>query len=400
MQQRYRERTIQPFPGLEPYGDDKAAYFFGRLDERRLIRDYLFASRLTILHGEAGVGKSSLVRAGVARDLREEAKRNKKQYGVFKLAVTVFPSPDTVWPINPQRDLMQQICDDVAQIEPAISGHSFGSFAVEEAFDRLTEQLGGETGNGRLFIILDQFDEYVNLATGQDGRVGHSAFISGVGRMLSCFKLGVNFLVCIRSECLSKLERLEELIPNILKHHLQIEPLSARAAHQAITGPIKRYNQERSKVEREAVIDERLVETIIGAVGGQIIESPYLQIVMTNLWNQAFSEVNSGRPVIFNEHLLTRLGGAEALLRHHVRDRLSNISVDDLHIAERVLPYLVTPSSLRTIPQTPQDLLEYANLSIIAAKDSHLDIGYQQIQRLLNTLSTGVDRILRPMAQR
>jgi hypothetical protein len=64
--------TQSPDKGLVPYEGNDAEYFFGRDAERRITRSKLCASRFTLLYGESGVGKSSLLRAGVAHDFRND----------------------------------------------------------------------------------------------------------------------------------------------------------------------------------------------------------------------------------------------------------------------------------------------------------------------------------------
>jgi len=59
-----------PFLGLSPYGESDADVFFGRRAERDLVVANLLTSRLTVLYGPSGVGKSSLLRAGVVPRLR------------------------------------------------------------------------------------------------------------------------------------------------------------------------------------------------------------------------------------------------------------------------------------------------------------------------------------------
>ena len=61
-----------PFKGLAYFGDSETdwLFFFGRERESELVAANLMASRLTVLYGPSGVGKSSLLRAGVARRLR------------------------------------------------------------------------------------------------------------------------------------------------------------------------------------------------------------------------------------------------------------------------------------------------------------------------------------------
>ena len=57
----------RPYVGLDCFREDDAGLFFGRDAERKRIIGNLRASRLTLLYAESGVGKSSLLRAGVAR---------------------------------------------------------------------------------------------------------------------------------------------------------------------------------------------------------------------------------------------------------------------------------------------------------------------------------------------
>ena len=61
-----------PYKGLAASRTPSATsrFFFGREREREVICANLMASKLTVLYGETGVGKSSVLRAGVAQTLR------------------------------------------------------------------------------------------------------------------------------------------------------------------------------------------------------------------------------------------------------------------------------------------------------------------------------------------
>src|SRR5919206_382070 len=54
-----------PYKGLQPYTEADRAFFFGRERDSQIIAANLYASPLTILYGESGVGKSSVLLAGV-----------------------------------------------------------------------------------------------------------------------------------------------------------------------------------------------------------------------------------------------------------------------------------------------------------------------------------------------
>src|SRR5687767_14234554 len=61
----------RPFRGLDPFGVEDERYFFGRSAESDAIFTRLFACRLTIVYGSPGVGKSSVLRAGVVPRIRD-----------------------------------------------------------------------------------------------------------------------------------------------------------------------------------------------------------------------------------------------------------------------------------------------------------------------------------------
>ena len=67
-----------PYKGLLPYTEQDAAFFFGRDDERELVVANLLAAKLTLLYGASGVGKSSVLGAGVVLDLRRLAQSDMK----------------------------------------------------------------------------------------------------------------------------------------------------------------------------------------------------------------------------------------------------------------------------------------------------------------------------------
>ena len=64
-----------PYRGLAAFEDSEldALYFFGRERDTEIVVANLIASRLTVLYGPSGVGKSSLLLASVARALSSTA---------------------------------------------------------------------------------------------------------------------------------------------------------------------------------------------------------------------------------------------------------------------------------------------------------------------------------------
>src|SRR3954469_24099689 len=90
-----------PFKGLAHYTEKDAAFFFGRDRERKVIIANLKARPLTLLYGESGVGKSSLLRAGVASQLLHLARENVEEVGTPEFVPVTF----SAWRDDPVRDL-------------------------------------------------------------------------------------------------------------------------------------------------------------------------------------------------------------------------------------------------------------------------------------------------------
>src|SRR4029078_2707314 len=96
-----------PYRGLTPFEDSDldVLFFFGRERERELVEANLMASRLTVLYGATGVGRSSILRAGVAHHLRGLSRANLEERGDPGLAVVVFDS----WRDDAQAALLKPV---------------------------------------------------------------------------------------------------------------------------------------------------------------------------------------------------------------------------------------------------------------------------------------------------
>ena len=62
------------YPGAQPFPDDALCrkLFFGREQELKTLTDKILAHRLVVVYARSGLGKTSLLNAGVAENLRAE----------------------------------------------------------------------------------------------------------------------------------------------------------------------------------------------------------------------------------------------------------------------------------------------------------------------------------------
>ena len=379
------EQPSTPYKGLVPFSEADAPFFFGRDSERQIIAANLRSSRLTILYGESGTGKSSVLRAGVIPDLRRDLSQNLDTWGEPRFAAVAF----SAWRDDPATGLKRAI--EEALDELIENRDASGDPSLSELFWDAAEQVGG-----KILIILDQFEEYFLYHAGEQGEGSFArAFTDAVNRD----DVRVNFLVAIREDALAKLDAFEGEIPHLFDNYLRIEHLDVESARAAIVEPVARYNSL-GPGEEDVVVEPDLVHAVIaeletgrvhvgeagrGATGdsgfGEArIETPYLQLVMTRLWAE---ELRSGSRVL-RRSTLERLGGAERIVATHLDEAMSVLSPTDRHLAASIFHYLVTPSGTK-IAHTPSDLAAYAASS------------EDEIRRVLERLAGSDVRILRPV---
>jgi WD40 repeat protein len=355
--------SASPYKGLSPFEDSErdVRFFFGRERERELIEANLMASRLTVLYGETGVGKSSVLRAGVAHHLRRFAESNLAERGEPGLAVVVFDQ----WRGDPLPALQRAIADAVTVALGASLRPPDERGSLTDVFRMWQQILDGD-----LYVILDQAEEYFIYHGAEEGS---GTFATDFPAVLDSADLRVNFLLAIREDALAKLDAFKGRIPGVLGNYLRLEHLDLHAARAAIVEPIREYNRlvgadDRIEIEPElvdAVLEQVLAgkvsvgQTGRGAVEGGNgvvrIEAPYLQLVMQRLWDE---ERAAGSQTLRVE-TLRRLGGAEQIVNDHVGDALAKLTRPEQDIAARMLDHLVTPSGTKIAHRT-RDLAKYA----------------------------------------
>jgi WD40 repeat protein len=337
-------KPSSPYKGLNAFEDSDldALLFFGRERETEIVVANLIASRLTVLYGPSGVGKSSLLGAAVARSLRELPE---------KPLVIVFSQ----WSADPAKALSEAIAD--------AAGVANGSLvrAIEEA-----------QAERDVYLVLDQAEEYF-LYHADDG--GPGSFADSLPQILGV-PTRVNVLVSLRDDSLARLDRFTGRIPGLFANTLRLDRLDQQAARAAILRPAERYSQ---LVGELVTVEPALVDLVLEEVGaGRIepslggvgavdsaqleaarIEAPYLQLVMQRLWEEERADGSSTLRVA----TLERLGGARRIVEEHLESALADLSTEQKFIAALLFNHLVTPSGTK-IAHEVSDLAGFAHVPV------------------------------------
>jgi WD40 repeat protein len=363
--------TGSPYKGLAAFDDSErdVALFFGRDGETGVICANLMASRLTVLYGETGVGKSSVLRAGVAHEMRRTAGAH---------AVVVFDN----WKDDPAAGLNAAV-SDATGVEPGRT--------LADTLEAGAAQLGGD-----VFVVLDGFEEYFLYHEDEEGA---GTFLEEFPEAIRRRGLRASFLLALREDALARIDRFKASIPGLFANYLRLDHLDRAAARDAIVRPVDRYN-ELVDADAQVSIEPELVESVLdqvvagkvalghvgrGAVGetdggaeGRI-ETPFLQLVMDRLWE---TEREAGSHTL-RRSTLDELGGAEQIVRTHLGRALGSLTAEQRDIASAVFNHLVTPTGAK-IAHADSDLARYAA------------VDEAELQPILATLTD--ERILRPVA--
>ena len=345
-----------PYKGLDSYTEADRDYFFARESFQDLVVANLMASRLTVLYGPSGVGKSSLLQAGVMPLLRQ-AGEGAFSFLAVEDAIVVYCDS---WRDDPLFELgdallravpTPETVSDLLAEQPALS---------LELLQEVATRFGAD-----IYLLLDQFEELElhHTASGE-------AFDHELARIIKAPGLPVSVLIGVRDDALSKLDRLEPYVPRILDNKLRLDHLTQSEAREAIEQPLDRYNDT---VQRDAhvTIESALVEELLtqlkgGSVslsdGGEVVvvssdsvEAPYLQLVMSRLW---VAEAQDGSRVMRLE-TLRRLGEAQQIVRTHLATVMAELTEEQREIAANVFHHLVTKSGTKS-SHTAEDLAGFA----------------------------------------
>ena len=291
-----------------------------------------------MLYGPSGVGKSSLLRAAVARSLRELPEQP---------LVVVFSS----WSDDPNAALAEAVAEAPGCRE------RLAVAALERA-----------QAERDVYLVLDQAEEYF-LYHADDG----------AGRLVRAMRcppcsrpLRVNVLVSLREDSLAKLDRFTGRIPSLFANTLRLDRLDRAAARAAIVAPGRALR--RARPAEPVAIEPELVERVLDEVGaGQIepalgglgavegsepaarIEAPYLQLVMQRLWEE---ERAAGSDALRARDARARSEARSRSSRSTSRARWRSSPTDEKDVAARLFNHLVTPSGTK-IAHDVSDLADF-----------------------------------------
>ena len=265
----------RPYPGLRPFDDNEWAIFFGR---ERMIDDVigrLAGSRLVLIHGVSGSGKSSLVRAGVLPKLALQYSRHAAPW----LTCAMRPSGGPLWNLAAEFARLEGHEKDLERIS-AIAGRFNARSATLVSVAASLEGVGGKS----LCILIDQFEELFRYER-ETSRDEAELFVDLIERAAreddgdaAPDAVDLHVIVTMRSEFLGECSRFAGFAETINRTQYLVPRMDDDGLMRAVRRPAQMYRGE---------FDEELAERLIASVRGREDELPLLQHGLMLMWEEA-----------------------------------------------------------------------------------------------------------------
>ncbi|MBW8876590.1 MAG: TIR domain-containing protein [Acidobacteria bacterium] len=259
--------SICPYRGLEPFGEEDAAFFCGReAFSDRLLEAALKSSFVAVV-GPSGSGKSSVVHAGLIPRLRRQRPPAPAWDAVsftpgerpyHRLAAALLP-------------LLEPEMSEVDRLkESAKLGDSLAdrSIRLEDTLSRILEK---SKGTGRLLLVADQFEELFTLTTGAAIWKRFADDLLAVTE-----KLPITLVLALRADFYDRaLTFSRELSDRLEGALVNLGPMRREELARAIQEPATRVGLE---------FELGLVGRILDDVREEPGNLPLLEFALTELW--------------------------------------------------------------------------------------------------------------------
>jgi hypothetical protein len=309
------------YKGLDYFCDsaEDVACFAGRAVETRAVVARITTGPYLVLYGRSGLGKTSLLRAGVFPELR------KREY----LPVYVRTL------VEPLQDLAQAI-REAANLETASKDGS-----LQDVLKRACE-------HHSLVIVLDQFEEFF---------IRHrknTAFVEAVVGVIRNKELDVRFVFSLREDYLAALDDFQRYLDDLFVRSYRLLPLTTLGAYEAITQPL---------YYKGVSYDERMVTTMVDELAKFDFDSARLQIACSELCELAvekkhntlgdgeFSDLEKkgGLEQVFYRYVERVVSALDSRIEELARVQLSSETVEMGRLAPNETGKKIEQSGLRYI---------------------------------------------------
>jgi len=268
-----------PWPGMRPYREADTAFFFGRDAEIIDLLARTNRSLLTLLYGRAGLGKTSLVRAGLAPRLMER--------GFFPVYLRPRALLDEGG--DPVAGVIRALADCAKSHDVEATG-SLEASSLWELFHR--ESFDFWSASNRIVapvLVFDQFEEVFQILDETHAALPKiKVLLDNISELVEnrvpprlaamdlpnsdAYRFNMSsadyrVILSFREDYLPHVRQLRAIVPSVIENHLRLEPLDGEQARLVVQGAGK------------TLVDSKAAELLVRSVAHQ---AGLLQLLLGN----------------------------------------------------------------------------------------------------------------------
>lgn len=301
-----KKLLFNPYKHLFYFETEDSENFYGREEESKKVAISILNNKMTALVGESGVGKTSLIFAGVFPILN----RNKDFKPIY---------------IRCRQDLVKSLDSTLAN-KLDINNNNLTTTDILKQFI--------ENNNSKLLLIFDQFEEIFITVNSKDREYFFNTLLYNIKEEVA----DVYILFSMRDDYFKELNRYRDKFKELWNSAIFLYRLEKNNAIKAIINPI---SEENISIELAEKIYNDLLQTEVENTNNSIhgnVFTPLLELVMSDLYTKALSQ-NS---IKITNDLYNNLGGAKNILDDHFNKIFNQFDIEDIQILNQLLPFFIT----------------------------------------------------------
>ena len=269
-----------PFKLLEPYSAKDKNSFFGRDAEIFALYNLLQQTRLVLVYGASGTGKTSLIQAGLPK--------------VFKL---------TDW----FRLTIRRRDNINASLQSELAKHTDDEIMPSDLPKAINAVF--ESRWIPVYLVFDQFEEIFTLGNSEERRQFFTSLQTILNQNLPC-----KIVLSMREEYIGHLYEYEPLVPTLFEHRFRVEPMKDETVRSVVTLMCDNYD---IALENGAATVQTILEQL--KEGKQAVHLPYLQIYLHYLYEKADSMLGKS---LFTEGVIQEVGKLGNVLKRFINSKI------------------------------------------------------------------------------
>lgn len=372
-----------PFPGLEAFGEAEAPFFVGRQKETLKVVGALGRGadgkyrRWLHIHGTSGVGKSSLVRAGLIPTIKHGwvGASEMTTWKHWRIVDPMRPGSDPV--LNLAEVLSKSLSREGRQLPLDQCHHALKQ--DEQALQVLLREWG--SGEEAIVLVVDQLEELFTLTIDKTRRAHFDALLAAA---LTDQDGPLHLITTIRIDFMMQFNLVPRLQATLDEHAFPyfLTPMDEWGLKDVVQTPARLAGLTWS--------DPQLPEDMVKEVKGEPGCLPLLENVLRLLWMEARQRQSTTLSrQAYND--LGKLGGA---LANSADTLLTSLGKDGKQRALQVLTALVNVGSASRDTQDSRRTLTKATAMAVAGNDPQAEMIVHQLSGLRGRDTQRGDRAL------